>query len=183
MKSTLLERNRLYPGFLSRHYDEPRNSHSTQMPKKRLSLVVFRCVPSIIKGSYLEKAVPFRLYLCFHGRDSSETVHWAHCRTGGPSFKYPAFHHACPIPFIIFFAFLLWWSALYLGNQNDLVCISASMGGTFPKLHTAHRRRIRCNLCTFRCFPSVIAGTLLGARSNVSSAFRLKPHYKFYIRL
>jgi len=74
MKGTLLEKSRLYPGFLSKHYDEPHISHSTQMPKKRLSLIVFRFVPSIIKGSYLEKEVPFRLYLCFHGRDIPETL-------------------------------------------------------------------------------------------------------------
>ena len=75
MKGTLLERSLLYPGFLSRHYDELHTSHSKQMPQKAAK---FGCVllrPVCNRGKLLGEGSTFRLYLCFHGRDIPETLY------------------------------------------------------------------------------------------------------------
>jgi len=58
-------------------------------------------------------------------------------------------------------------------HVNIFVLISASVRGTFLKIHTSHSLRMRHKICRFGCDRSPIKGTLLGESSTYSPLPRL----------
>lgn len=58
-------------------------------------------------------------------------------------------------------------------HVNIFVLISASVRGTFLKIHTSHSLRMRHNLCRFGCDRSLVKGTLLGQLTTYSALPRL----------